>query len=164
MEIQQGQPRAKIAIFTKSRYILRLLDFTQKFDIDVKFFTIYDNFTYDFDIIISYCYGRKLTKDILDSAKIKLNFHPAPLPEYPGADPYTKAVEYKVISWACTCHHMTEEYDLGPIYKRLDFPLYWPPYSREEIGALAHYFNYKLFMQVFEELINVTKDQIRSSS
>ena len=49
-----------------------------------------------------------------------VNFHPAPLPEYPMGPEYQenspeRGVKDKVMKWGVTAHFMNEEYDKGPI-------------------------------------------------
>lgn len=108
----------------------------------------------DFDLGISYCYSRLITEPLLSKPRLGfINFHPAPLPDYKGGDPYTQAVNDKVMKWGCTAHYMNEKYDEGKIIKVLEFPLHEPPLSRDEIGALSHYFNFILFKKIISEQI-----------
>lgn len=144
-----------IAIFTKTAYIPRLRSFLVNSHQDFRIFTIHNEdkaLEIDFDIGISYCYPRLIKEPLLSKPKIFLNFHPAPLPEYPGGDPYSKGVFDQVTSWGVTCHHMTEEYDKGQIFKENRFDIGYPPQSRNEIGAIAHYEAFKLFKSVVKEL------------
>lgn len=155
-----------IAIFTKTAYILRLSLFLLETDNNFKIFTIHNEdkaLNCDFDIGISYCYPRLIKEPLLSKPKIFLNFHPAPLPEYPGGDPYSKAVFDQVTSWGVTCHHMTDKYDEGQIYKESRFDVGWPVQNRNEIGAIAHFEAFKLFKSVIKELSYEPKNKICSS-
>ena len=106
-----------------------------------------------FDLGISYCYSRLITDPLLSTPRLGfINFHPAPLPAYKGGDPYTEAIQKKVTEWGVTAHYMNESYDEGPIIKVLRFPLHDPPQSREEIGALAHYFNFINFKDIIKSI------------
>ena len=51
---------------------------------------------------------------------------------------------------------MNEEYDDGKIIQILNFDLHEPPTSRDELGALSHYFLFKLFKETIED-INMNK-------
>ena len=51
-----------------------------------------------FDLGVSYCYPRKISKELLDIPKIAfVNYHPGPLPEYKGPTEYEDAIENKEI-------------------------------------------------------------------
>lgn len=137
-----------IWIFTKTRHIQKIKRFLDEYYIQHKIFTIHNlpQKIEPFEWGISYCFPRLITEPLLSTPKNGfINFHPAPLPEYKGGDPYSQAVKDKVMSWGCTAHKMNEKYDEGPILQTYPFALDDPPQSREEIGAIAHYFNFKLF-------------------
>lgn len=137
----------------------------QNLTTDFAILTINDEakaFEIDFDIGISYCYPRLIKEPLLSKPKMFLNFHPAPLPEYPGGDPYTKGVEDKISKWAVTCHHMTERYDEGTIHSERRFDIGYPVHNRQEIGAIAHYESFKLFKEVITQLVNEPKEQVCS--
>ena len=61
-----------------------------------------------------------------------VNYHPAPLPEYPFGPEYEenspeRGVRDKVMKWGVTAHFMDEEYDPGPIIRKKMFNLEEPP-------------------------------------
>lgn len=152
----------RILIFTKSHFSEQLLKYLPPITEDFAIYTIdneklaYKN-ELKFDLGVSYCYGRKITEPLLSRAKQGfINFHPAPLPKYAGGDPYSMGVKDKVREWGVTAHYMTGEYDKGEIIKNISFPLFHPPINRDELGALAHYFNFQLFLKV---IVDIVKDK-----
>ena len=83
-----------------------------------------------------------------------VNYHPAPLPEYPFGPNYEenapeRGVKDKVMRWGVTAHYMDEEYDNGPIIKKNMFDLEEPPATKDELGSLAHWHLWKLFKETF---------------
>ena len=76
------------------------------------------------DFLISYMYRYRITNRVLSlPKKAALNFHPHPLPDYAGYGGYNKAILDEVKEFGCTCHHMVEEFDAGPIVKINRFPI-----------------------------------------
>ena len=70
------------------------------------------------DYIISYMYRYKIKNEcLLLAKKSAINFHPHPLPEYSGYGGYNIAILENKGEFGCTCHHMIEEFDAGPIVK-----------------------------------------------
>ena len=141
----------KIWVFTKTRHVEKISKFLKTLDCSFQIFTIHNlpQKIEPFDLGVSYCYSRLITDPLLSTPRMGfINFHPAPLPEFKGGDPYTEAIQKKVTKWGVTAHYMNHIYDKGPIIKVLTFPLHEPPTSREEIGALAHYFNFINFKDV----------------
>jgi len=148
-----------IRVYTKLRHISKISNFLTTKNIQHEIFTIHDNpsDTY-FDLGISYCYPRKISKQILDIPKIAfVNYHPAPLPKYKGPNEYEDAIKNKELHWGVTVHHMNEEYDDGEIIEKLNFNLHEPPTSKDELGALSHYFLFKLFKETIENIITNKK-------
>ena len=147
-----------IRIYTKLRHVQKIADFLTTKKLEYEIFTINDvppDTT--FDLGVSYCYPRKISNELLIIPKIAfVNYHPGPLPNYKGPTEYEDAIEKKEIHWGVTLHHMNEEYDSGKIIKTLKFDLHEPPTSREELGAISHYFLFKLFKQTVED-INMNK-------
>jgi methionyl-tRNA formyltransferase len=151
-----------IWIFTKQRHVEKIRNFLIHLPEPVMFqiFTIRSlpQKIEPFDLGVSYCYSRLITEPLLSTPRLGfVNFHPAPLPEYKGGDPYTQAVKDKVMKWAVTAHYMNEKYDEGKIIRVKRFPLHDPPQTREEIGALAHYFNFELFKELMAEMAKDSK-------
>ena len=106
-----------IRIYTKTRHVTKISHFLNMKKLKHEIFTIHDTPpNTSFDLGVSYCYPRKITKELLNIPKIAfVNFHPAPLPEYPGPTEYDDAIKNKEIHWGVTLHHMNEEYDSGKI-------------------------------------------------
>ncbi|WP_017302739.1 formyltransferase family protein [Spirulina subsalsa] len=70
------------------------------------------------DLVISYMFRDKVTKTTLSLAKkAAVNFHAGPLPEYGGWAFYNLAILESASEYGCTCHHMDEGFDTGPLLK-----------------------------------------------
>jgi methionyl-tRNA formyltransferase len=52
-----------------------------------------------------------------------VNFHAAPLPEFGGWAFYSVAILEDAQVYGCTCHHMDEHFDTGPLLKVRRFPV-----------------------------------------
>ena len=143
-----------IRIYTKTRHISKISNFLTMKKLKHEIFTINETPPdTPFDLGVSYCYPRKISKELLDIPKIAfVNYHPGPLPEYKGPTEYEDAIENKEIHWGVTHHHMNEENDSGKIIKILKFDLHEPPISRYELGSVSHYFLFKLFKETIEDL------------
>jgi methionyl-tRNA formyltransferase len=147
-----------IRVYTKSRHISKISNFLTMKNLTHEIFTIHENPPdTHFNLGVSYCYPRKISKELLDMPKIGfVNYHPGPLPKYKGPTEYEDAIKNKEIHWGVTVHQMNEEYDSGKIIQILNFDLHEPPTSRDELGALSHYFLFKLFKETIED-INMNK-------
>lgn len=144
----------KYGIFTKPIHVEKIVNYLNQFtDIDYIISTdkreLYD--CYNYDIGISYTFGSLI--DISKTpTRLWFNYHPAPLPEYRGADVYARAIKERVKHWTVTLHKMTMELDSGEIIRRIDFRLYSVPISTNEIGCVAHYYLFQLFKETIESL------------
>ncbi len=68
------------------------------------------------DLIVLARYMQVLSGDFLARAGVPVvNIHHSFLPAFPGADPYTRALERGVKIVGATAHFVTEELDAGPI-------------------------------------------------
>jgi methionyl-tRNA formyltransferase len=68
------------------------------------------------DFVISYQFRHLVKPDVLALAsRAALNFHAAPLPEFGGFAFYNVAILEDVDTYGCSCHHMDEEFDTGPL-------------------------------------------------
>jgi methionyl-tRNA formyltransferase len=76
------------------------------------------------DFVISYMYRNRVTKDVIAMGKrAALNFHAAPLPEFGGWAFYNVAILERSEDYGCTCHHMDEGFDTGPLLTVRKFPI-----------------------------------------
>lgn len=134
-------------IFTKPIHVEKIVNYLNLCtDIDYIISTDKQEiYAWAFGIGVSYCFPYKV--DIKFDNRRWYNYHPAPLPEYPGLTNYAKPIRDKVTSFGVTVHEMTEEIDRGPIIKRLDFPLASVPTSTNELGNIAHYYLFQLFKE-----------------
>lgn len=136
-----------IRVYTKTRHIDKIKNFFDHKNIDYEIYTIYDNPPFKkFDLGVSYCYPRKISKELLSVPKKGfVNYHPGPLPKYKGPNESQDAINNKETHWGVTVHYMNEEYDSGKIIKVKWFDLHEPPISTQELGAVSHYFLFHLF-------------------
>src|SRR3954447_19127682 len=76
------------------------------------------------DFVISYQFRHLVKPDVLALARrAALNFHAAPLPEFGGFAYYNMAILERVASYGCSCHHMDEGFDTGPLLEVRRFPV-----------------------------------------
>jgi len=139
-------------IFTRGREKELLQEFMDTLNIPYEIYTSKDNPSLEpFELGVSYNYTKKIESPLLYLArKGFINYHPAPLPEYPSGPEYNqetteRAIKEKIMKWGVTLHYMDEEYDKGPIIRKLMFDLEEPPKSRDEIGSITHWHLWKLF-------------------
>ncbi|WP_424982052.1 formyltransferase family protein [Maritalea sp. S77] len=78
----------------------------------------------DVDVVISYMFRHLVKPEIASKAKCAaVNFHAAPLPEYGGWGTYNLAILENKKEFGCTCHHLGEGFDDGPLLKVRRFPI-----------------------------------------
>jgi methionyl-tRNA formyltransferase len=76
------------------------------------------------DFVISYMYRRLVTPAVLGLGSCAaVNFHAAPLPEYGGWAFYSLAILEEATEYGCTCHHMSDDFDTGPLLRVERFPI-----------------------------------------
>jgi methionyl-tRNA formyltransferase len=109
---------------------------------------------FDYDIGISYCCPF-IIKDF--DKKPWYNYHPAPLPEYPGISNYSKPIKDKVTEFGVTVHRMTDKVDMGPIVRKKMFKLESVPVNSNELGNIAHYYLFQLFKETIGGICNESK-------
>ncbi|MBC8500898.1 MAG: hypothetical protein ISS25_02490 [Nanoarchaeota archaeon] len=103
------------------------------------------------DYILSFLSSWILPEELLQKAKISLNFHPAP-PKYPGIGCYNFAIYNKDREYGVTCHHMISRVDSGKIVKVLTFPMYEDDNVAKLKDRTMDYL-VKLFQEVFELIL-----------
>ena len=145
-----------IRIYTKTRHIAKIKNFLDSSNIESEIYTINDNPPdTPFDLGVSYCYPRKITEPLLSIPKNGfVNYHPAPLPKYPGITELDDAIKNKEMHWGVTAHYMDKNYDTGQIVRIKEIELHEPPTSPNELGAISHYYLFQLFK---ETIIEMTK-------
>ncbi len=76
------------------------------------------------DFVISYMFRYRVKPWVLALAtRAAVNFHPGPLPEFGGWAFYSQAILEDASEYGCTCHHMDDGFDTGPILKVRRFPI-----------------------------------------
>lgn len=76
------------------------------------------------DLLISFSYGRIISKELIAAAKTAVNFHAGPLPEYRGLAVSCFGVYHQEKIWGATLHKLAEGLDTGDIIevRRFDIP------------------------------------------
>jgi len=145
-----------IRIYTKTRHISKIDKFLNQINLEHEIFTTLNPPKHEltpFDLGVSYCYPRKITEPLLSlPPKGFINYHPGPLPKYKGPKESTDAINNKEMHWGVTVHKMDENYDTGPIIEVLNIELHEPPTSTAELGAVSHYFLFKLFKDTIKKI------------
>lgn len=87
----------------------------------------------DLGVVCSFNY--KIPEELLNSVKDGfINLHPSLLPEYRGANPYSRVILNKEKVTGVTLHHMNNEFDRGDIILQLTCPI-------EEYETMGSLFN-----------------------
>jgi len=141
-------------IFTKSIHVEKLISYLNTIKIDYLISTKKDEvYSSNFNIGVSYCFPWIVDVDYPNKDERRwFNYHPAPLPEYPGPTNYVDAMRNQVMSFGVTLHQMTQEVDRGEIIKQLHFPLRSVPVHTSELGVICHYYLFQLFKETIEKL------------
>ena len=104
------------------------------------------------DCVISYLSRWILSKNLLESARIAINFHPGP-PEYPGYGCNNFAIYEGAREYGVTCHHMAPRVDTGTIIDVMRFPVL----ATDNAGTLlarAYDFQLVLFYRMMGRIIH----------
>jgi len=76
------------------------------------------------DFVISYMFRNRVKPETLALARrAAVNFHAGPLPEFGGWAFYSVAILEGATEYGCTCHHMDQGFDTGPLLKVRRFPI-----------------------------------------
>ena len=137
----------RFGIFTKPIHIEKLVRFLNDTDIDY-FISTSKEETYlnDFDIGVSYCFPWIVDINYpVPDERVWYNYHPAPLPEYPGISNYVSAINDGIMEYGVTLHQMNKHIDSGNIIKKRMFQLESIPISTNELGVITHYYLFQLF-------------------
>jgi len=135
----------KFGIFTKPIHVEKIVNYLNS--VGISDYIISTNKreidSYEFEIGVSYCFQSII--DIGD--KMWYNYHPAPLPKYPGLSNYSAPIKDKIRHFGVTLHIMTGDIDKGPIIKKKMFPLESIPINSNELGNITHYYLFQLFKE-----------------
>jgi methionyl-tRNA formyltransferase len=145
-----------IRVLTKERHVQKIREFLDEHNLENEIFTLKDEIPdTEFDLGICYIWTRKITEPLLSKPnKGWINFHPAPLPKYPGWKYVDEAIKNKETSWGVTVHYMDEEYDHGPIIKMLPIDLHEPPIIFHELASVSYHFLFSLFKEIVADVYN----------
>jgi methionyl-tRNA formyltransferase len=103
------------------------------------------------DIIISYLSRWIVPENLLNRAKVAINFHPGP-PEYPGYGCNNFAIYEGARDYGVTCHHMAPQVDTGTIVAVRRFPVL----ATDDAGTLllrAYDYQLVLFYEIAASLV-----------
>lgn len=140
-----------ILLLTKERHTNKIEGFLHACNLDFQVVAVEDfgrDFKYHahYSLGVSYCWPYLIKPEDLEIPPLGwINYHPAPLPEYKGPKETTKAIADKTMYWGVSVHYMDENFDTGPLVRCNAFPLWEPPTSEAELGAVAHWYLFKLF-------------------
>lgn len=151
--------KTKMAIFTKPIHVEKLVNYlNQNTDLDYVISTRKDEINaFDFEVGVSYCFPyivdvHNFPEMPVSDKRMWYNYHPAPLPKYPGIQNYADAISDKVMEYGVTLHVMTEKVDAGEILAITKFPLASLAVNDNELGSIAHYYLFQLFKETIEAL------------
>lgn len=149
----------KYAIFTKPIHVEKIVNYlNQNTDLNYIISTERSEpYAYDFDIGVSYCFPYIIKPDLIKKA-VWYNYHPAPLPKYPGLTCCAIPIRKRVMNYGVSLHVMTNEVDKGTILKTKSFPLKSLPTTTNEIGNIAHYYLFQLFKETIHLLQHKPKN------
>ena len=151
-----------LAIFTKPIHVEKLVNFMNQYtDLNYLISTRKEELrAFDFEVGVSYCFPYIVDVNYSKSGKrIWYNYHPAPLPEYPGLDNYSLPIRDKIKEFGVSLHVMTERVDSGPILRVKKFPLESLPVNTNELGTISHYYLFQLFKETVATLQNKPKNK-----
>jgi methionyl-tRNA formyltransferase len=101
------------------------------------------------EFVISYQFRNLVQPEVLGLAqRAALNFHAAPLPEFGGFAFYNLAIIEGVSTYGCSCHHMDEGFDTGPLLEVRRFPIDAGRESAYSLEARAQEEMLRLFVDV----------------
>ena len=113
------------------------------------------------DFVISYQFRNLVKPDVLALAKrAALNFHAAPLPVFGGWAFYNLAILENVTEYGCSCHHMDEGFDTGPLVKVRRFPID----VREETAYSLEASAQEEMIRLFVDICRMAEDDRELSS
>ena len=103
------------------------------------------------DLVVSYMFRHLVKPHIAQRAtKAAINFHAAPLPEYGGWGTYNLAILEQKKEFGCTCHHLGEGFDDGPLVKVRRFPIKPDELTGFGLEGLAQAEMLRLFSEIVE--------------
>jgi methionyl-tRNA formyltransferase len=155
----------KFGIFTKDIHVTKLVNFLNTLGIDYIISTSKEEIrAFDFDIGVSYCfpYIVDVNEVVCGKKRFWYNYHPAPLPEYPGLNNYSIPIQRKVKEFGVTLHRMTNKLDSGKVIAVKKFSLESCPVNTNELGNIAHYYLFQLFKETITSLETMTKFQLEA--
>lgn len=101
------------------------------------------------DFVVSYQFRNLVKPDVLALAqRAALNFHAAPLPAYGGWAFYNLAILENLTEYGCTCHHMDEGFDTGPLSSVRRFPINVKQETASSLEGRAQEEMLRLFVDV----------------
>ncbi len=76
------------------------------------------------DLVISYMFRYRVKSDVIAlGRRAAVNFHAGPLPEFGGWAFYNMAILENSREYGCTCHHLDDGFDTGPLLRVSRFPI-----------------------------------------
>ena len=155
------EKRKKLGIFTKPIHVEKIVNYlNQSTTLDYVVSTDKQEVSgLDFEVGISYCFPYIVKVGDSPDSPMWYNYHPAPLPKYPGLSNYAAPVRDKVIDFGVSLHIMTNEVDDGPILEVEKFALNSAPVNSNELGTISHYYLFQLFKKTINALSHAPKNK-----
>jgi methionyl-tRNA formyltransferase len=76
------------------------------------------------DFVVSYMFRYRVRPEVIAvGSRASVNFHAGPLPEYGGWAFYNVAILEGAAEYGCTCHHLDDGFDTGPLVEVRRFPI-----------------------------------------
>jgi methionyl-tRNA formyltransferase len=107
----------------------------------------------DLDVIISVQYHQILKQKHIERARLAVNLHMAPLPEYRGSNQFSYAIIEGKTSFGTTLHIMDAKIDNGDIIAEQRFPIAEDIWI-EELYQLTEQASISLFKENIEKIIS----------
>ena len=101
-------------------------------------------------LLLTFTYKKKVAKELIESADIAINFHPAPLPAYRGKGSTSLAILHGEKRWAATCHYLTEKFDQGGIIKERWFDITDDLQNGYDLSR----FSWRVSLQMLNEMLD----------
>jgi methionyl-tRNA formyltransferase len=107
----------------------------------------------EYDLGISYLYTHKIPMSEFDIPYKWVNFHPAPLPERRGCQPYYHAIMDGDATFGSSIHYMDAEFDTGEIIEVIRFPIK-PEYTAGDLIHISREQSKHLFKKHIPNILN----------
>lgn len=143
----------KVVYLSSTELGQKMFEVLQTLNPEITFFTLENQKITDFDALdydlgISFLYTHKIPASEFKKNKTWINFHPGPLPEYPGRNLCYHAIMDNASHFGATIHFMDENFDTGKIIEVLRFEIE-PHFTAGDLSVISR----QLLVALFEKYI-----------